>query len=329
MLGKRVDVQNDAGAGSSSDDWREGLDRIHQLYQKRRPWTSNFKVFLEKELSITIGQSIVNSNKDTHLKSDGKYIELLDLFNKKQARLASEVVGEELPESHFNAKLDITNASTTVEDIQTQFFITPTKLEDSFGPNQYEMLLAQTMASITNKAEVETSSIKMVDERRSFLPSHSDKPPEQPDLHDLTQATAPGKNISAANFKLELPLETPEVEATHPKGPMLLEEDESQSSLKISHDNLEASEVDPSEAGGERLLPDIFSTGRPGAQQLARPDPEESISSFKRIDSFDLLTDTDLEGFIFEKEDYRKLFTDSVEGVRKQLIDDGYSAIYL
>lgn len=261
MLGKREVLKSNESRSNLAEVWREELERIHQLYQKRRPWTSNFKTFVEKELGIQIGQGIVDSKLDRKFRVEAKYTELLDIFNKKQARLASEVVGEESNFSQSNSKHDVTNTSTAVGDSQPGFYITPDKLQEQMGPLQYERLLAETFATLNNESKVKVASATASPKRRN---------------EQLEQAT---------DLHLEIPTED--------------KDGHSESELPMGDSGSEESAALP--------MPDaaLLTAHVNGfADHLEQP-------KLHRLDSFDLLTDTDLEGFLFQKEDYRKLFSPS------------------
>lgn len=288
MLGKREESSKIRGVKEFSQESKEELDRIYQLHQKRRPWTTNFKVFLEKELGLQIGQGLVDSKDDERFEMEPKYKELLELFNKKQARLASEVVGEDNTQSVSNTKLDITNASTVAEDSQNGFFVTPVKPEDRVGLSQYEKLLAETMNSIVNSQarEAHPAADQTSDERRN----------------DMKMEVEPIK--IGNNLQFEIPVELPSPASES----MGWQEEQPNDQIDEAH-----------QEGSRLFVSDL---------QIAEPSTEE-INRFKRMSSFDMLSDTDLEGFIFEKEDYCKISCYPVDGVRKLLVQDGFNALYL
>lgn len=288
MLGKREEGSVLPGGKEFSQDSQEELDRIYQLHQKRRPWTTNFKVFLEKELGMQIGQGLVHTNSEEKFEKDVKFKELLELFNKKQARLASEVVGEENNTSSSNNKLDITNASTAAEDSQNGFFVTPVKQDDDIGLSQYEKLLAATINSLAHPepAEAPLPETEAKDERRNAA---------EMEVEAAKQAT---------DLQLELPVDR-------------------QSAVSESlgwQEEQESSELADVQQGDNQLFVPELQLPEPVVEQTAR---------FKRISSFDMLTDTDLEGFIFEKEDYCIFCSYLVDSVRTLLIQDGFNALYL
>ena len=262
MLGKREEIRQNETHSIVEEDWREELERIHQLYQKRRPWTSNFKTFVEKQLGIQIGQGVVDSKLDGKFRVEAKYTELLDIFNKKQARLASEVVGEDGNFSQSNSKLDATNTSTAVGDSQPGFFITPDKLQEQMGPSQYEKLLAETFATLNTESKPQPSSAPASPKRRN----------------EQTEETV---QEAATNLHLEIPTE--------------------------DKDGHSESDTPMADSGSEELatLP-MPATAEQAAHSngFATDDHQPKLH---RLDSFDLLTDTDLEGFLFQKEDYSRL----------------------
>lgn len=264
MLGKREDLRQTENGSYSGDDWKEELERIYQLYQKRRPWTSNFKSFIEKELSIQIGQGVVDSKLDGKFRTEEKYIELLEIFNKKQARLASEVVGEETSFSLSNSKLEATNTSTTVGDSQPNFFITPDKLQEQVGTSQYEKLTAETFA--------------LFESEKPSKPYESSPP--RPSVNRRNEPLAEPAVESTANLQLVVP----------------------------AHDQEERSDSEtPIESSAtEQLATPNGQNGFLSAQlnTLAADDDQPKL---QRAPSFDLLTDTDLAGFLFQQPDYRRL----------------------
>lgn len=266
MLGKREDLKLNDNNSKVGEDWREELERIHQLYQKRRPWTSNFKTFVEKQLGIQIGQGVVDSKLDRKFRVEAKYTELLDIFNKKQARLASEVVGEDSNFSQSNSKLDATNTSTAVGDSQPGFFITPDKLQEQMGHSQYEKLLAETFATLNTESKPQPPSATASPKRRN---------------EQTEQAT----QEAATDLHLEIPTE--------------------------DKDGHSESEMPMADSGSEELA----TLPMPGAAELTAHmngfASDQEQPKLHRLDSFDLLTDTDLEGFLFQKEDYSRLISPS------------------
>lgn len=270
MLGKREDLRQPDNRSYPGDDWQEELERIYQLYQKRRPWTSNFKNFIEKELGIQIGQGVVDSKLDRKFRTEEKYLELLEIFNKKQARLASEVVGEDTSFSLSNSKLEATNTSTTVGDSQPSFFITPDKLQEQIGASQYEKLIAETFALI-----------------------EGDKPSKP-------QESSPRPSINRRNEPL--------VEATV----------ESTANLQVVLPAKDQEERSDSETPIDSSATDQLATpnGQNGflSAQLNTLTADDEQPKLQRAPSFDLLTDTDLAGFLFQQPDYRRLRSPSRPG---------------